>query len=545
MYTVDNVIQAVQDVKDGKLFQRAAVVKVQGSKTIIQERVSGKVTIYTFGSGRHKSLSDKEELNIETCILAGAHFGYPYDRHELLNLVGEYVKANNLKTQFTDDTPGEDCYLAFMKWHPRLSLKKLEHLQKLRMDTTNPNVVYDFFDKFESALTGQEKACFVFNADERGFCSDPSHVRSIGEKGKTLSRVSGGSGRESTTVLACVSVDGYVLPPMVVFKGAAVQARWTSENAYPGTLYSMSTNGWMEEPQFYNWLCACFFLYVTKLRQLRNFPGQAAILTFDGHASHISLRICSEAIKNNVTLICLPSHLTDKLQPLDKCVFGPVKTSWETKLVEHDKNTMGQKSGRLSKYKELSPHTSSNFKPTKSLTSPTLKSVIDIFSEKLRRPSMPTCDPEDQGRETPVKKATLRLKQVRCGAVVTMKDVMKRLEEAEAAKSKKKSTQRETEKRKASAETPWQRGRKLGGARMSTRYTYACCVQEVVYDDDDIVVMSLKRGECASEFSIVENDVFSVSRDQIISIFPEPKLVEKDRKIIFVFPGSVSVFEKP
>ncbi|KAJ8885502.1 hypothetical protein PR048_011700 [Dryococelus australis] len=239
-YTVDNVIQAVQDVKDGKLNQRAAAVKYGVPKTIIQEHVSG----------RHKSLSD-EELDIEACILARAHFGYPCDRRELLDLVGKYVKANKLKTQFTDGTPGEDWFLAFMKRHPRLSLKKPKHLQKLRKDATNPYVVYNFFDKLESVykekeLTGQEKACFIFNPDESSFCSNPSRVRGIGEKGKTLSRVlSGGSGRESRIVLACVSADGYVLPPMVVLWVLQYRHGGTSENAYPGTLYSTSTK-WLD-----------------------------------------------------------------------------------------------------------------------------------------------------------------------------------------------------------------------------------------------------------------------------------------------------------
>lgn len=72
-------------------------------------------------------------------------------------------------------------------------------------------------------------------------------------KGKALCRMSGGSGRESTTELASVSADGKALPPLVIFKGAAVQVRWTSNDAYPGTLYVTSKTGWMEESQFFQW----------------------------------------------------------------------------------------------------------------------------------------------------------------------------------------------------------------------------------------------------------------------------------------------------
>lgn len=63
------------------------------------------------------------------------------------------------------------------------------------------------------------KGKFIFNADESGFNTDPSvkSKRAIGEKGKALNRVSGGSGRESISVLACVAF----LPPFIVFKGVA------------------------------------------------------------------------------------------------------------------------------------------------------------------------------------------------------------------------------------------------------------------------------------------------------------------------------------
>lgn len=42
------------------------------------------------------------------------------------------------------------------------------------------------------------------------------------------------------------------------------------------------------------------------------------------------------------------SHLTDRIQPLDKCVFGPVKKAWDKKFVENGIKQMGLRTGRLS-----------------------------------------------------------------------------------------------------------------------------------------------------------------------------------------------------
>lgn len=62
-------------------------------------------------------------------------------------------------------------------------------------------------NKYE--ISFPQKSCFVLNRDEIGFCIDPKMLKPIGVKRVPLSSVSGGSGRESTSVLATISVDGH------------------------------------------------------------------------------------------------------------------------------------------------------------------------------------------------------------------------------------------------------------------------------------------------------------------------------------------------
>lgn len=90
----------------------------------------------------------------------------------------------------------------------------------------------------------------------------------------------------------------------------------------------------MEEPQFYEWLSSVLIPHIKYLRDSHNLPNQAAVLFFDRHSSHISVRIIKAALENNVHLVKFPSHLTDKIQPLDKCVFGPIKRLWKKKLID-------------------------------------------------------------------------------------------------------------------------------------------------------------------------------------------------------------------
>lgn len=55
-------------------------------------------------------------------------------------------------------------------------------------------------------------------------------------------------------------------------------------------------------------------------------------------------------MENNIHLIKFPSHLTDRLQPLDKCVFGPLKKKWEKLLIEYIKDRINNRESlRMSK----------------------------------------------------------------------------------------------------------------------------------------------------------------------------------------------------
>lgn len=76
----------------------------------------------------------------------------PCDKAELRKLVGEYVNANALKTPFKEGISGEDWYYSFMKRNPKLSLKKLEHLQKLRKDVRKPEVIQQFYRDLKTVL---------------------------------------------------------------------------------------------------------------------------------------------------------------------------------------------------------------------------------------------------------------------------------------------------------------------------------------------------------------------------------------------------------
>ena len=50
-------------------------------------------------------------------------------------------------------------------------------------------------------------------------------------------------------------------------------------------------------------------------------PSRPILLVLDGHGSHVSIDVIEYTRSNEIYLICLPSHTSHTLQPLDGGVF--------------------------------------------------------------------------------------------------------------------------------------------------------------------------------------------------------------------------------
>ena len=62
---------------------------------------------------------------------------------------------------------------------------------------------------------------------------------------------------------------------------------------------------------------------------MRNIPpARPVLLVMDGHGSHVSIELIEVAHANDVHLLCLPSHTTHILQPLDVGVFKSFKANF-------------------------------------------------------------------------------------------------------------------------------------------------------------------------------------------------------------------------
>ena len=136
-----------------------------------------------------------------------------------------------------------------------------------------------------------------------------------------------GADRENTTVMAAVSTAGQKLPPMIVFEEMHVQTTWRpnvprDSSNYPW-LYA-NKSGRMDSETFYKW----FEEWEVKTRSYKDDQLEARLLLYDGHLSHIWYGTIELARTQNVTIIKLPPHTTDLLQPLDVSVLKALKGYW-------------------------------------------------------------------------------------------------------------------------------------------------------------------------------------------------------------------------
>ena len=154
----------------------------------------------------------------------------------------------------------------------------------------------------------------------------------VSVKGEVAYKVTCGAGRENTTTIAVCSAAGRVLDPLIVFSGKNLQSSWRGDKALPKTYYGISENGWMTTELFAEW----FALFTKEVTE------RPLLLLLDGHLTHVSIPVLELAVKEDITIIKFPPHVTDKLQPLDVTCFGPLKREWE-KLLNNHISTVGPK----------------------------------------------------------------------------------------------------------------------------------------------------------------------------------------------------------
>ncbi|KAJ8949542.1 hypothetical protein NQ318_005104 [Aromia moschata] len=123
---------------------------------------------------------------------------------------------------------------------------------------------------------------------------------------------------ENVSVVACCSADGRFIPPVLIFKGANKKAEFSDGLPAGSKVYMNKKSSFINSDLFLLWLKEHF---------IPNKPNGKCLLVLDGHTAHSTdIDMLQVADDNDIIILCLPSHCTQALQPLDRSFFRPFKT---------------------------------------------------------------------------------------------------------------------------------------------------------------------------------------------------------------------------
>ena len=237
-------------------------------------------------------------------------------------LAFDIAEQNNLKHPFHNEKAGRGWLFGFMNRHPELSLRMPEPTSLARAVGFNKPSVDKFFNLYKNILSKESyTAQQIYNMDETGLTNVHKPGKVISKRGqRQVGKITSGEKGQTMTVICAVNAAGSYVPPMLIFKRKRMVNRLLSGSP-PGTIGGTSANGWIDNELFVKWL-GHFITHVNASKENR------IILIVDGHSTHKSIQAIELARDNGVTLICLPPHKTHKIQPLDRTIYGPLKTNY-------------------------------------------------------------------------------------------------------------------------------------------------------------------------------------------------------------------------
>ena len=161
---------------------------------------------------------------------------------------------------------------------------------------------------------------YIVNVDETGWAVIPNNLRVWHMVGKDhVVRYVNGNDKDKVTVVASIAADGTKLPLQFIAKGEteAVLNTQIGDVGYHTRAYS--SNGWTTIETFKQFLIS--------VRDYYTWEDQNTIhLLLDVFKAHIGDEIYKLSKELNIKLYLIPAGMTDELQPLDKKIFGPMKT---------------------------------------------------------------------------------------------------------------------------------------------------------------------------------------------------------------------------
>ncbi|KAB0790336.1 hypothetical protein PPYR_15330 [Photinus pyralis] len=321
-WSEENLINAVNNVSNGNMSVRRASLTFNIPRKTLERRVkTGNTVKGSMGPGCNFGKENEDRLS--RYILNMQSRGFPLTRDDLRTIAFQFAEQMNIKHRFNKEVgkAGYDWLCLFLSRNPQISVRKSEGVSLARTTAMNRKEVDEYFGLLEQIMTDYslfEKPANIFNIDETGLQLNNRPGEVLAKKGsKAVSTITSTEKGETITLVACCNAEGSFVPPAIIMKGKNKKKEW--EDALPpgSVLYMSEKSAYINATLFLQWIRDHF---------MPRKPLGYVLLILDGHASHVnSVEMLEFAESHQIILLCLPSHTTHYLQPLDRSFFKSLK----------------------------------------------------------------------------------------------------------------------------------------------------------------------------------------------------------------------------
>ena len=165
----------------------------------------------------------------------------------------------------------------------------------------------------------------IYNFDETGFAMgviSSEMVVTSSERRQKGRKVQQGN-KQWATLIECICADGSSISLFVIIASKTHLSSWYENSPLPDTwAITVTENGWTTNEISLEWLK--HFHKFTKSR----ITSSKRLLILDGHGSHRSVDFDLYCQQNSIITLCMPTHSSHKLQPLDVVYFRPLKRAY-------------------------------------------------------------------------------------------------------------------------------------------------------------------------------------------------------------------------
>lgn len=149
-YSQETLQTAISNVNSGLMTIYRASLVYNIPKNTLSDHVKGRRVQKSSSYGR-TDLTPEIEKSLVECIRCLEKWGFGLTRKEIVQLVADYVRINNIKTQFKNGIPGKHWFLNFKRRH-NLSIKIPQSVEFARKKNIDPFVIYQYFDLLEKTV---------------------------------------------------------------------------------------------------------------------------------------------------------------------------------------------------------------------------------------------------------------------------------------------------------------------------------------------------------------------------------------------------------